>query len=153
MKFSPEWETSRMIVVDANIAVRAVIHGESAAFYLSRFEKWREDHVPVFAPAFWEAEVVSAIRQYVYRKEIISSEAHEAVDAFFHLRVEIVPHDKELCRRALDWAEAIGQSKVYDSLYLALAERLHADFWTADKKLADAARAAGATWAHWAGEA
>ena len=152
MKYSPEWEPSKMIVVDANMAVRAAIHGESSSAYLARFERWHEENVPVCAPAFWEAEAVSAIRQYAYRMEITSPEAHEAVDVFFDLRVEVVPLDKELCQSVLRWTAKIHQSKVYDSLYLALAERLHADFWTADKKLADAARTAGAKWAHWAGE-
>jgi predicted nucleic acid-binding protein len=141
-----------MIVVDADMAVRAVIHGESSSAYLARFERWHEEGVPVYAPAFWEAEVVSAIRQYAYRMEITSPEAHEAVDVFFDLHVEVVPLDKELCQNALRWAEKIQQSKVYDSIYLALAERLHADFWTADKKLAEAARAAGAKWVNWAGD-
>jgi len=152
MKYSLEWEPSKMIVVDANMAVRAAIHGESSSAYLGRFERWHEEGTPVYAPAFWEAEVISAIRQYAYRKEITSPEAHEAVDVFFDLRVEVVPLDKDLCQRALDWAEAINHSKIYDALYLALAERLDAEFWTADRKLVNAARSAGARWAHFAGE-
>jgi predicted nucleic acid-binding protein len=153
MSYLPEWEPSKAIVIDANIAARAVLRLEDSAIYINLLKKWREEQIAVYAPAFWEAEVTSVIRQYAYRKQITASEAHNATDDFFDLRVENVALDKDLCQRALDWAEAIGQSKVYDSLYLALAERLHADFWTADKKLADAARAAGATWAHWAGEA
>lgn len=153
MSYSPEWETSKTIVIDANIAAKAVLRLETSPAYLARFEAWHREQVSIFAPAFWEAEVVSVIRQYAYRKEIKSFEAHNAVDDFFDLRVEVVPLDKDLCQRALDWAEAIQHSKVYDAVYLALAERLGAEFWTADKKLADAARAAGAEWAHWAGEA
>lgn len=149
MSYSPEWDSRKTIVIDANIASRAVISFENSTTYLALLEKWHDEHAAVFAPSFWEAEVVSVIRQYAYRKEITSSEAHNAIDDFFDLHVEIIPLDKELCQRALDWAQSINHSKVYDALYLALAERLKADFWTADKKLVDVARAAGAGWAHW----
>jgi hypothetical protein len=46
----------------------------------------------------------------------------------------------------------LGQSKAYDAFYLALAERLKAEFWTADQRLANGARQLGANWAHWIGE-
>jgi predicted nucleic acid-binding protein len=152
MSYLPQLRASKKIVIDANIAARAVVRLADSVIYLALLEKWHEEYASIFAPAFWEAEVVSVIRQYVYRKEITPPRAHDAIDDFFDLRVEVVPLDKDLCQRALDWAEAIGQSKVYDSLYLALAERLNADFWTADRRLANAARAAGAKWVHWAGE-
>lgn len=152
MNYLPEWEASRAIVIDANIAVNAIIPIEVAPIYLACFAKWQDERAAIYAPAFWLAEAASAIRQYVYRKAITSSEAHSVVRRIFALQVEVVPLDEELCQHALDWAAKIQHSKIYDSLYLALAERLRAEFWTADKKLADAARAAGARWAHFAGE-
>ena len=48
----------------------------------------------------------------------------------------------------MHWAERIGQSKVYDSQYLALAESIAADFWTADQRLYHSLQGLGVTWVH-----
>jgi predicted nucleic acid-binding protein len=56
---------------------------------------------------------------------------------------EEFPPDWEVDRNALVWAERIGQRAAYDAVYLALAEYLNAELWTADKRLADAAQVAG----------
>ena len=69
-----------------------------------------------------------------------------AIDDAFALGVEIVPSSQELCHAAFDWAGKLGHSRVYDGLYLALAERLGAEFWTADKRLARAAEQLGLSW-------
>jgi predicted nucleic acid-binding protein len=55
-------------------------------------------------------------------------------------------------RTALDWAERAGQAKAYDAQYLALAEEMRAEFWTADERLVRDVQQAGADWAHWIGE-
>ena len=59
-----------------------------------------------------------------------------------------MPATLELHQQALIWAEYLGQSKTYASAYLAAAEVLHADFWTADHRLARFAHQAGVTWVH-----
>ena len=46
--------------------------------------------------------------------------------------------DAGLHRRALDLAERFDLPAAYDGHYLALAERLDAEFWTADRRLAQA---------------
>ena len=56
------------------------------------------------------------------------------------------------CQSALRWAARLNQARAYDAFHLALAEELGAEFWTADRRLANAAQRAGATWAHWIGE-
>ena len=43
----------------------------------------------------------------------------------------------------MEWAERIGQSKVYDAQYLALAESLEAESWSVDRWLANAAERRG----------
>jgi predicted nucleic acid-binding protein len=58
----------------------------------------------------------------------------------------VVAPTLETHRRALDWSARLGQGKAYDGQYLATAERAGAELWTADRKLANAATAAGAGW-------
>ncbi|MBC7227355.1 MAG: type II toxin-antitoxin system VapC family toxin [Thermoflexales bacterium] len=59
------------------------------------------------------------------------------LDLALRLDVERVS-DGELHRRALQLARAFSLPAAYDAHYLALAEQLGADFWTADLRLARA---------------
>jgi predicted nucleic acid-binding protein len=68
------------------------------------------------------------------------------------IEVQTQPIDLSLCRAALNWASRLQQRRAYDALYLALAERMQTEFWTADKRLANAAQQLGVTWVHWIGE-
>lgn len=153
MSYSLQLKASRNIVVDANLAAATVIPIAGLEMAETLFVNWAQEDCPLYAPGWWLAEVISVLRQHVFRKLISPASGREIAENVFALEVKMISVDIPLCQRALDWAEAINHSKIYDSVYLALAERLHADFWTADKKLAETARAAGARWAHWAGEA
>ena len=75
------------------------------------------------------------------------SEADTRLEALTHLGVQLVPPTLELNYLALRWAERLGQTVAYDAHYLALAEVLGCDFWTADRRLAKAARAE-VPWVH-----
>lgn len=75
-----------------------------------------------------------------------------ATEDLFALEVEMLPLDNALCKSALRWAERLQQSQAYDAFYIALAEHLQTDFWTADKRLANATQQLGLTWVHWIGE-
>jgi predicted nucleic acid-binding protein len=68
------------------------------------------------------------------------------------LGVELVPMTADRARSALRWAARVRQSRAHDGFYLAVAEELGTELWTADQRLANAAQAAGAGWAHWIGE-
>jgi predicted nucleic acid-binding protein len=100
----------------------------------------------------WMAECVSAIRSSVYAGRITAEQGRVAVEDLFALEVELVPLSIPLSRQAFAWAGRIGQSRAYDGFYLALAEDLSAEFWSADRRLVNAAQQAGAPWAHWIGE-
>ena len=76
------------------------------------------------------------------------SEAEARLETLARLGVQLVPPTPELDRLALRWAGRLGQTVAYDAHYLALAETLGCDFWTADRRLAEAA---GVSWVHWIG--
>jgi len=120
-------------VVDANIAIQTVV---GITDNLERFwERVDLEQITPCAPRLWLSETTSAIRFLLSQKEITSEEAELALRTIHGLRVEIINEDEELCLRALELAGKLGHSKAYDAIYLALAEKLVADFWTADEKL------------------
>lgn len=125
-------------VVDANIAVNTITRMNDS---LSRFwDRLDREQITPCAPRLWMSETATAIRLRVAQKEVTSEEAAEALRAVHSLRFEILDEDEELSLRALEWAGKLGQSKAYDAFYLALAEKLVVDFWTADERLANRCR-------------
>jgi predicted nucleic acid-binding protein len=78
--------------------------------------------------------------------QISSAEAEWMIEGLFALELQTIPPTPELQRAALGWAERIGQSQAYHSQYLALAESLSAEFWTADARLAQALKKLGVSW-------
>jgi predicted nucleic acid-binding protein len=144
---------SPIIVVDANVAMWAILPILSAGDVLERFDGWWRAGVRLVAPTLWLAECIAAIRGSVYARVISPQEGRVAVGDLFDLGVETAPMDQELCRSAFEWAERLGQARAYDGFYLALAERLGAELWTADGRLARGAQQAGAVWVRGVGEA
>ncbi|MCX6067030.1 MAG: type II toxin-antitoxin system VapC family toxin [Chloroflexi bacterium] len=129
-------------VVDANIAVRTALELNEA---LERFwERIAREKITPCAPRLWMSETTSALRAWLAQKVITADEAEQALRSIHRLRVEIIDEDEDLCLRALELAEKLGQSKAYDAIYLALAEKLSADFWTA----ANRARDLNLPWVH-----
>jgi predicted nucleic acid-binding protein len=140
------------IVVDASYLVRLLLPWEQSTSFLDRFTNWRQDSVDICAPDLLVAEVTSVIRQAVYRRWITETEGQVAIEDLFRLDVRIIPSDQGLCSSALAWAGRLGQSKAYDGFYLALAERVAGELWTADERLVNAVTQIGVSWVHWATE-
>ena len=138
-------------VVDANIVVNTVM---SMTDNLKLFwERVDQEQITPCAPRLWVSEVTSTVRFLVSQKELSSDEAEEALRTMHGLRVEIINEDEELSLRALELAGKLRQSKAHDAFYLALAEKLVVEFWTADERLFNRCRKdLKLSWVHWIGE-
>ena len=79
-------------------------------------------------------EVTNALHRYVVHGELFAEEASELLKLALKLDIDLYG-DTDLHRRALNLAESLSLPATYDAHYLALAERLGAEFWTADKRL------------------
>ena len=138
-------------VIDSNIAVKSVL---SLTDNIDSF--WKrvdQEQITPCAPRLWLSETASAIRFLVAQKVLTSDEAEDALRTIHGLRVEIMNEDEELSLRALELAGKLGQSKAYDAMYLALAEKLVVDFWTMDERLVNRCRKdLKLSWVHWLGE-
>jgi predicted nucleic acid-binding protein len=64
------------------------------------------------------------------------------------LGVELIVPNENQTQKAFMWTRQLNQVAAYDSFYLALAESLGCEFWSADKKLANAV---GQPWVRLAG--
>lgn len=141
-------EAMNAVVVDANLTVAlalALPYSEQAATLV---EGWKRDRVRLYAPMLWEYELTTAMRKAVALGMLSSEEAEASLERLWRLGVERMAPDAELHREALRLAEQIGQTAAYDAQYLALAARLGARCYTADRRLAQRAHAQGLGWVH-----
>jgi predicted nucleic acid-binding protein len=135
-------------VIDANATLGLFLRLP----YSQKVEKWmrerQAEEAKLVVPTLWEYECLSGLRRAEALGQISSEQTEWLFEKLFALELHRVEPTLELHRASLHWAEKIGQAKVYGAQYLALAESLSAEFWTADKRLFHAAQELGANWVH-----
>jgi predicted nucleic acid-binding protein len=91
------------------------------------------------APPLLPFEVTDVCWQHVRRGAVTQDEGIMALERFFALSIPLRPLSGGARRRLHTTAFAIagrrGLSATYDAHYLALAEQLNCDLWTADLRL------------------
>lgn len=138
-------------VIDANVAVKSIL--DETASLSAFWDKVDQENITPCAPRLWLSETASAIRSLVSQKAISAEDAEDILRTIHGLRIEIINEDEELSLHALELAGKLGQSKAYDAMYLALAEKMVVEFWTMDERLVNRCRKdLKLSWVHWVGE-
>ncbi len=139
-------------VIDANIAIFKLIPGAQTPLALKLWDKLQGERVSLHAPRLWIYELTSTLQKYLAVNQISEAEKERAIQTAFEMQIDFVMDTPALCISAIAWAKRINQLVAYDGFYLATAEQLEAHFWTADKRLANAAKQLGVDWVHWMGD-
>jgi predicted nucleic acid-binding protein len=84
-------------------------------------------------------EVSNGLYRYSRAGQITQDEAEQLLERALNLGIRFYG-DADLHRQALDIAIRHNLPATYDAHYLALAERLGIEFWTADQRLFNAVR-------------
>jgi len=125
------------VCVDTSIVVALVTPEAQSEQALSLWAEWMEGEVKVVAPTLLRCEVASALRRKVVRALMSLEDARRALEAALSLDIEYLdPPQLPLC--AFDLAARLNRPAAYDAHYLALAQMLEAEFWTADERLYNA---------------
>ncbi len=126
--------TKKIICIDASFVIRLVISGTSVPSFSNLWTQWELQGYSKIAPTLFYYEVTNAFHRYVISGLLTLEEATEAWE--YILNLEILLHgNASLHRRALSLAKNLALPAAYDAHYLALAEQLSADFYTADSRL------------------
>jgi predicted nucleic acid-binding protein len=133
-------------VIDANVGIYTVINTPHSAQAVQVMTYFQQHEISLFAPRLWWFEVTSVVHRYLFDRVITESMADEALDILFSDLV--IQPVENLYRSAFQWASRLGQKPAYAGFYLAAAESLGADLWTADQALANRCRQLGLTWVH-----
>jgi len=142
---------SSKAVVDANIAIFKLIPGPQTDLALRLWDKLQSERVSLRAPRLWIYELTSTVQKYLAAHLISVAEKERVIQTAFQMQIDFVADTPDLCSSAIAWAKRINQLVAYDGFYLATAEQLEAHFWTADKRLANAAKGLNLEWVHWMG--
>ncbi len=128
---------SDFVVVDASLALKWLLEEDDSNQAQALLESWgREDRRPS-APHLLPAEVTNVLHQQVVKGELTVPGAVTLIDDLQSLvDLHSLPH---LHGRALELASELGQGAAYDCHYLALAEALDGELWTADERFHRAA--------------
>jgi predicted nucleic acid-binding protein len=144
--------TGSPIVIDASIALRWLLPDALSAACWKLFEQIVASQKQMTAPMLWQYEITSGLAKAVRFKSIRPEDANQLLDRSAALGIALIPADAEQSQRALVWSLRLQRASAYDSYYLALAESLKCDLWTADRRLFNCAkedRLVEAHWLHW----
>ncbi len=142
--------TARLVIIDASVAIKAILPNPLEEHCQALVQTFVE--VQPVAPALWVYETTSAISKAVHFKQLTNQEGRKALELVEALRVRLFVPDINQNRIAYDWTHQLNRASAYDSFYLALAQALECDFWTADKRLFNALQKANLKWLHWVEE-
>lgn len=126
--------------VDASLALKWVVVEQDSADARELLHEWESANAQPTVPSWFSCELANVLFRFVLRGDLTRAEGQANEDVVMQL-VTVAGDDPADARRAMEIAKQAGQKAVYDSQYVALAERLGCELWTADERFV---RAAGA---------
>ena len=120
-------------VVDASLALKWVVVEQDSTDARELLHEWEGTDVELTVPSWFSCELANVLFRFVLRGDLTLAEAQANHDVVMQL-VTIAGDDPADARRAMEIAEQTGQKAVYDAQYVALAERLGCELWTADER-------------------
>lgn len=124
---------SSRLCVDANLVIR-LISDPSGESIQRLWEQWERERRQLVAPTLLYYEVANALYSYQQRGFMSPASVQLAFGAALALPLKLYG-EADLHWRALDLANRLSLPVTYDAHYLALAELLGAEFWTANGRL------------------
>lgn len=121
------------MVVDASLAFKWLVREIYTAEANDLGRLWNSRGTKITAPYLMPVEVSNALHQRVVQGELTLEAATQRIDSLLSSGLEL-HQPPDLYARALELARVLKQGAVYDAHYLALAETLGCDLWTADEK-------------------
>jgi predicted nucleic acid-binding protein len=129
------------VCLDASFLLEILFEDKFAGVAAGWWRRAAEENTNARVPPLFHAEVTSAVRRRVYRGLLESAAAmrilHETLSWPVHAWYENEPL---LQQSAYDFATQLNQSKAYDGQYLAVADLLSCELWTADERLYNSVR-------------
>jgi len=121
------------VVVDASLAIKWVLKELYTDEALALAEEWAADGTMPAAPCLLLVEATNVLHRRAMLGHISLSQARELLAGLLDMGIEI-RESPQIHFRAMELAQELGAPAVYDTHYLALADILACDLWTADER-------------------
>jgi predicted nucleic acid-binding protein len=129
-----------MICLDASVAIKLILDEDGSNQAKALYRSMLLIRTPIVAPPLMPIEVTNIMRQQMRGPRGLSqAEATNLLEEFLALSFTIY-NPLELHLQALILADTHALPATYDAHYLALAELMSCDFWTADQRLVQQVR-------------
>ena len=138
------------VVVDASLAVKWLVVEEHTREANALARHWSAQGTQMVAPHYMRVEAINALYKRMVRGERTLEAVSVGIDVLLAMDIEL-RDVSSMHIRAVHLASELRQGAVYDAHYLALAESLECELWTADQRFQRAANAAGRS-VRWVGE-
>jgi predicted nucleic acid-binding protein len=138
--------TDEIVVVDASLVIKAILPNPEFARCQAALAQLQNRRL--VAPALWVYEITSTLAKAVHFGQLTASEGRLALHQAMSLGVQVILPDETQARLAFDQTLHLKRAAAYDSFYLATAQALEADFWTADQRLVNSFQGKKPTWLH-----
>ncbi|MEO8396432.1 MAG: type II toxin-antitoxin system VapC family toxin [Chloroflexota bacterium] len=135
------------VVLDSGIFIASVYPEILTAEAKGLLHQLQAAQVTLHAPTLLRYELIAVSRKAIYQGRITAEEGLIARDQLLSYPVTL-HFDDALLKRGYELADEYNRPTAYDAQYLALAERLSCDFWTADERMFNAVNSkfAGIRW-------
>ncbi len=138
------------VCIDVNLVLKLVLVEEDSPKAQHLWNAWVDADVEIVTPPLLAFEGTSVICNKMHRGLVPPEEAELMFKAFHFLGVRLLYPDG-LLETAWELAKRFNRPQAYDSHYLALAEILGLELWTADERLYNAVKH-GLPWVKWLGD-
>ncbi len=126
------------VVIDANILIIYGLSDEPLhSMAHNRLSAWHKAGIPLAAPRLFRSEITAVIRKAVYQGRMPHDDGRDMLAKLLAYPVTFYDDDA-LLTEAYELAAKFNRPRAYDAQYLALAQRLSCEFWTADERLLNA---------------
>jgi predicted nucleic acid-binding protein len=121
------------VVVDASLAIKWVLKEPYADEALALAREWAATETRPAAPCLLLVEATNVLYRRAALGQISPSQAKQLLAGLLSMGIEI-RESPQVHLRALELAQKLQAPAVYDTHYLALADILGCDLWTADER-------------------
>ena len=135
---------SETVCVDASVILRYVLQPENETIQ-NLWQTWIADEVSLVAPSLLFYEVTNALYQQQRNKVLSPETIWETLELSLDLPITLV-NEKNLHLKAREISMRFNLPATYDAHYLALAEWMEVDLWTADIRLVNALKPFKVKW-------
>ncbi len=123
------------VVIDANILIAFGLADEPLHTQANQIlSAWQTTKEQLTAPRLFRSEITAVVRKAVYQQRMTPEQGRAMLSQLLAYPVEL-HEDTDLLKEAYDLAVRFNRPRAYDTQYMALAERLDCEFWTADERL------------------